>query len=57
MKATGICPKCKSNQIINDAKAKARNILYACTKCGFIEMYASDKQIDLLIKLHEKGKI
>jgi len=57
MKKTGVCPKCGGTKIIIDAKAKARNIVYVCTACGFIETYASEKQIKLLIDLHNKGKL
>ena len=57
MRKTGTCPKCKSTRIINDANVKARNIAYVCLDCGFTEFYASEKQIELLVKLKQKGKL
>jgi len=58
VKRNGVCPKCGGKEIYDDSdNARLRNNCYVCAKCGFIEWYAPEKQLESLAKLHKKGNI
>ena len=57
MKANGVCPKCGSEEIFDDSdNTRARNNCYVCGKCGFIEWYAPEGQLESLRKLYKKRR-
>ena len=58
MQKTGICPKCKSNDVVDSDKPNGHRAIYhryVCLACGFAEMYADEKHLADLKKWRDKG--